>query len=115
MAATEVERQPSRIYPQPLADILSSRGLHDEREYERLGHAHDREQIVAHLVKAATGPGDANTEQPSRHAGQGWVDFTTTAGELTVTLVSLLDRPLNIPSSRRSASENIPTRPPHPP
>src|SRR5213076_2848863 len=40
---------------------------------------------------AATGPGDANTEQPSRHAGQGRVDLRhPPAGELTVALVSLL-------------------------
>ena len=63
-----VERQPGGVHAELLARLLRAERLADQREHERLGHAHDRELVVgvADRVDIAAVP---TTQMPNRSPG----------------------------------------------
>src|SRR5271169_6252689 len=76
-----VERKSGRVDPNPLSRFLRTQGLTDQREYERLGYAHDRERAikVASSIDVAAGANHAHAEQAFRHGRQRRIDFRVLA------------------------------------
>src|SRR5690606_2019444 len=75
--AERVEGHPGGICPDPGADLLRSDFLANKRKHERLGYAHDREQIVSFAsdVEVSAGAGDADAEQVGGYAGESRIDL----------------------------------------
>jgi hypothetical protein len=65
------------VRAEPLPGLLRAYDLANQSEYERLGHAHDRELVlgIAYGVNRAVGTHHANTKHLARHSSQGWVDL----------------------------------------
>ena len=72
-----VERQPGGVHADHAPYPLQAELLADEALEKRLGHAHDRRLRlhVAGGVEVAADSGDADPEEPSRHAAQRRVDL----------------------------------------
>jgi hypothetical protein len=105
-----VERQPGAVDPDALAQRLGTEELADEREHERLGHAHDRELAVdvAGAEHAPAHAHEADAEQVGRHLGERRVDARDVAlGDARVPAVRLVDPRLNGLRLRERTSRDV--------
>ncbi len=77
IAASELNGSPVPFTPSFVARCFRAEHVADQREDERLGHAHDRELVlrVAGAIDVAAGPDDADAEQIARHRCQRRIDL----------------------------------------
>src|SRR5262249_23064827 len=71
-----IERWSGVVCPELLAGLLATNRLTNQREYERLGDAHDRERLirVPDRINIAAGGDHAHAEQVPGHPGERGVD-----------------------------------------
>ena len=91
IAASELNGKPGGVRAELLARLLRADRLADQREHERLRHAHDREFVfgVAGRVNVAAGADHADAEQLARHPRQRRIDLRVSPSVRLEALVRL--------------------------